>query len=153
MANQTQNFLPIEGDWELTRLPMKASEAMEEGAAVAVEIVTNNVTGNAELMGTENALGADFLGIMAEPITSADSDYATAGKLKSVYVPKNRLARAEFTVGAGTFTAADVFKTVEIHSDSKSLAVDTIGLGARITKFNTSTRGECSFVLSNTETA
>lgn len=153
MANNTLNFLPIEGDWEMVKLPFKASTAIEEGSAVGVEIVANDVTGNATLMGAENANGADFLGILAEPISASDADFASAGKLKSVFVPKNRLARAEFSVGSGTFTAADVFRTVELFTDGKSLAVDVPGKGARIMKFISSSRGECSFVLPNSETA
>jgi hypothetical protein len=67
-------------------------------------------------MGTANASGADFLGILVETIATTDTDYATAGKLKSVWVPNTPYARAFFTVGAGTFTAADVFKTVAVTS-------------------------------------
>jgi len=35
------------------------------------------------------------------------------------------VAEAEFKVSAGTFTAADVNKTVAFHTDSLGLAVDT----------------------------
>lgn len=134
-------------------MPMKASTAMAQGAAVGIEISSNTTTGNLTLMGVENASGADFQGILQETIAATDSDYATSGKLKLVAIPVNQDSIAEFTVGAGTFTAADVFKTVEFHSDSISLAVDTAGKGARITKYLTSTRGECQFVLPTTETA
>lgn len=123
--NKTQNFYPSNDLWREIQLPFKASTAMEEGSAIGIEIVTNDVTGNVTLMGTTNATGADFQGILAEPIVSTDSDYATAGKLKSVWVPVSAAAEAYFAVGAGTFTAADVFKTVAFHTDSKSLAVDT----------------------------
>lgn len=104
-------------------------------------------------MGVENASGADFVGIIAEPIVSTDSDYATGGKLKGVRVPRSIYSKAFFTVGAGTFTAVDVWKTVEFHSDSKSLAVDTAGKGARIVKYISSTRGMCTFPMPATETA
>jgi len=139
--NTTSNFYPANDKWEMKKLPMKASTAMVEGAAIAIEISSNTTTGNYTLMGVENVTGADFVGILAEPI------------VKGVRVPVNQQAEAFFTVGAGTFTAVDVGKTVEIHSDSKSLAVDTAGKGARITKYITSTRGKCAFVLPNTETA
>lgn len=154
MANATTNFLPVHQDeWKMKKLPFKASAAMAEGAAVGYDIVSNDVTGYLDLMGTENAAGYDFAGILAEPIAATDSDYATAGKLKAVWVPKTREAEAFFSVGAGTFTAADVGKTVEIHSDSVSLAVDTAGKGARITGYKSSTQGKCKFSLPNTETA
>jgi hypothetical protein len=151
--NKTQNFYPADDNWELRQMPFAASVAIEEGTAVSPQIATNNVTGNLTKMGTENATGSDFFGIIAESVVSTDSDYATAGKLKGVWVPKSTLAKAYFTVGAGTFTLADVFKTVEIHSDSKSLAVDTLGKGARIVEYISATRGVCRFSLPETEVA
>ena len=151
--NETQNFLPADHNWYMDYLPFKASTAIEEGEAIGIEIVANTTTGNVTVMWVENVVGADFRGILAEPIASTDADYATAGKLKAVWIPKTPYAESYFTVWAGTFTAVDVFKTVEIHSDSKSLAVDTAGKGARIIKFISSTRGICTFSLPETETA
>lgn len=151
--NETQNFLPSDDNWYIDYLPMKASTAIEEGTVLAPEISSNTTTGYLTKFSTENATGADFFGILAEPIVATDSDYATAGKLKAVWIPKTPYAKAYFTVGAGTFTAVDVFKTVEIHTDSVSLAVDTAGKGARIVKYISSTRGECRFSLPETETA
>ena len=106
MANETQNFLPADPNWIMRQLPFKASTAIEEGAAIGIEISSNDVTGNVTLMGAENAAGADFQGIMAEPVVSGDADYATAGKLKSVWIPLNKEAEAYFKVGTGTFTVA-----------------------------------------------
>ena len=151
--NKTSNFYPADDKWEMVMFPMKASTAMVEGAAVSPEISGNDVTGYLTLMGVENVTGSDFMGILAEPIVSTDTDYATAGKLKGVWIPTSPNAKAYFTVGAGTFTAADVFKAVEIHSDSKSLAVDTKGNGARIVEYISSSRGVCTFSLPTTETA
>lgn len=153
--NTTSNFYPIiaQGRWKLKQMPFKASVAVAEGAAIGWEIATNNVTGYVTLMGTENAAGADFVGIAAEPIASTDADYATAGKLKGVWVPITADAEAIFKVGAGTFTAVDVGRTVEFHSDSLGLAVDTAGKGARITGYISSTKGTCQFTLPTTETA
>lgn len=151
--NETQNFYPADDSWYMDTLPFKASTAIEEGSAIGIEISGNTTTWNNTAMGVENASGADFQGILAEPIASTDADYATAGKLKSVWIPRTPYAKAFFTVGAGTFTAVDVNKTVEIHSDSKSLAVDTAWKGARIKKYISSTRGVCDFSLPTTETA
>lgn len=151
--NKVNNFRPADDQWETVLLPFKASTAIAQGAAVWVEIVTNDVTGNLTLMGVQNAAGADFVGIMAEPITSSDADYATAGKLKAVKVPTSTKSTAFFTVGAGTFTAADVFRTARFHTDSLGLAVDTIGLWARIVKYISSTRGICEFSCPTTMTA
>lgn len=152
-ANKTQNFLPFGSNWKLKKIPMKASTEMEDGAAIGIEISSNTTTGNKTLMGTENAAGADFIGILAEPIASTDDDYATAGKLKAVRVPMNEQALARFTVVGGTFTAIDEGKTAKFDSTSLGVDVDTIGKGVRIEKFISSTRGTCSFVLPTTETA
>lgn len=153
LPNKNTNFLPIDWDWEIREYPLKESVALEEGTVLSPEIVTNNVTGKLKAMGVENVTGSDFFGILAETVRATDADYATAFKVKKVYVPVTMRARAEFKVWAGTFTAADVFKTVEIHSDSKSLAVDTLGKWARITKYISSTRWECEFTMPTTEVA
>lgn len=152
-ANSNLNFVPIKGKWTKVLKPFAASVAIPLGYAVGIQISGNTTTGNLTLMGVENASGGDFVGIMDQAIASTDTDYATAGKMKSVLVPEDRQALAEFKVSAGTFTAADVGKTVEFHSDSAGLAVDTAGKGARIEGYISSTRGICSFVLPNTETA
>lgn len=151
--NNTQNFYPSNDKWEYKLLPFLASSAIDDGTAVARQILSNTTTGNLTKMGVENAAGADFVGILAQKIASTDSDYATAGKLRGVWVPMNETAEAYFKVGAGTFTAVDVGKTVEFHSDSKSLAVDTAGKGARIVSYISSTKGTCVFTLPTTETA
>jgi len=150
--NETRYFLPSDGKWKLTMLPMKASTVLAEGAAMGIEIVSNTTTGNHTLFATENAAGADFVGIMAEPVIATDTDYATAGKLKGVRIPESKEAEAYFAVGAGTFTLADVGKTVEITTGSLGLSVDTVGKGARITGFISSTKGTCKFDLPTTET-
>ena len=152
-ANNTANFVPYDGNWVMEKHPFLASTEIEDGYAVGIEIASNTTTGYLDLMGTENAAGFDFYGILAEPITSDDDDYATAGKLKDVWVPTTPLAKAKFYVGAGTFTAVDVYKTVEFHSDSAGLAVDTAGKGARIVQYLDSTHGVCTFSLPTTETA
>ncbi len=132
------NFRPIlkKGRWELTKLPMIASVAIAEGAAVyhVGDGTTTKVT----------SATTNFAGIMAEPIAATDADYATSKRLKGAWVPRNAAAEAEFTVGAGTFTNDDVGKSVKFN-DETGLAVDTAGIQARITKFLNSTRGVCVF--------
>lgn len=150
MANRTNNFLPSDPNWVTKLLPFKASTALQMGTAISPE---TGDTGNYTKMGVENTSGLDFAGILMEEIASTDADYATAGKMKLVAVPLNRKATAKFTATSGTFTAADVGKTVELDSNARGLAVDTAGKGARITKHITSTRGECQFTLPETETA
>lgn len=151
--NETRYFYPADDNREMRMLPMKASTALAEWAVIGIEIAGNTTTGYATLFATENASWGDFLWIMAEPVVSTDTDYATAGKLKWVRVPKTPLAKAFFAVWAGTFTAADVFKTVEITAWSLWLSVDTAGKWARIVEYISSSRWVCIFTLPTTETA
>lgn len=151
--NKTQYFRPADNKWEMKQVQMKVSTAMTSWAAIGIVISSNTTTGDKTLMGVENASGADFVGILTETIASTDADYATSGKTRLCRVPTSIYSEAYFTVGAGTFTKIDEWKTVEIHSDSLTLAVDTAGKGARITKYISSTRGKCVFSLPATETA
>lgn len=130
--NNVRNFYPADDKWELKRMPIAASVAMVDGTALRVEVSGSSPTGNLIAAAQTNANGQNFAGILAEPIVSTDSDYATAGKLKGVRVPKTLDAEAFFSVGAGTFTAADVGRVCSVHTDYKSLAVDTNGTGAII---------------------
>ena len=151
--NVTTNFLPSDGNWKMEQRRFKVSTAMAMGAAIGIDIVSNTTTGDVDLMGVENTVGGDFQGILMETIASTDADYATAGKLKTIAVPADRKAKAFFTVVNGTFTTADIGKTVQFATTSLGLDVDTAGKGARITNFISSTRGKCEFALPNTETA
>jgi len=85
-------------NWKLTEYPIVASVELEEGTAMGIQIVSNTTTGILVAMGAENAAGADFIGLLAEPVTDTDVDYATAGKLKSINVPTSKFAEAVFTV-------------------------------------------------------
>jgi hypothetical protein len=143
--NDTRYFYPADANRELKKLPMKATLAMAEGAAICVEVSGSTTTGYHTIAGTTSANGQNVVGILSEPIVATDTDYGTAGKLKGVRVPKTREAKAFFYVGAGTFTAVDVGKIVQIHTDSLGLAVDTLGLGAEIVEYVSSTKGVCRF--------
>jgi len=144
-ANNSQNFYPADGDWKIERLPFTASVAITDGAAVGSVVSASNPTGNLSLMPTSQATGQNFVGILMEKINTTDADYATAGKLKSVLVPTSKRAKAFFSVGAGTFTAADVGRVCLFHTDSKSLNVDGNGAGAQIVGIISSTQGLCTF--------
>ena len=157
--NKCSNFLPISDAWNPSwvqkLIPIAASIAMAEGAAIQVQISWNTTTWNAILMTAYATAWGNFIWILAEPIVATDADYATAWKLKSVWVPVTPFAEAEFTVWAWTFTAADVFKVVNFHSDSLWLTVDTItnGQWAVITWYISSTRWTCNFNVATTLTA
>ena len=153
VPNVTTNFYPSDDQWDIVQMPFKASTAVAEGAAIGIEISGSTTTGYVTLMWVENAAGADFVGIAAEPIVSGDADYATAWKLKGVKIPRSIYAQAFFTVWAGTFTAIDIGKTVQFASTSLALDVDTAGKWARIKGYISATRGICDFSLPATETA
>jgi hypothetical protein len=146
VPNNTRNFYPVNrGDWELKVLPTAASLAAVDGTAFATQVVASNPTGNLIPMPTTNTTGQNFIGIIAQPISATDSDYATAGKLKGYWVPKTRSCEAFFLVGNGTNSAAQVGRVCPFHTDSKSLNVGANGAGARITSYISSTRGTCAF--------
>ncbi len=153
MAISTTNFLPADGNWKTELRAIKASTALAGGTALSDEIVSNTTTGYLTSSPVANASGANFAGILAETVAATDADYATAGKKKLVWVPLNKKAKAYFTVGAGTFTSIDVGKTVQIYTGAKTLAVDTAGLGAKITDYISSTRGKCQFTMPDSQTA
>ena len=152
--NVTTYFQPADKNRVMKKLPMKATLAMVEGVAITAETNGADVTGYYRTqVAVENLAGDDTMGILAEPIATTDTDYGTAGKLKGCWLPTTPEAEAYFHVGSGTFTAADVGKTVELYSDFKSLAVDTLGKGATITGYINSTTGICKFNMPKTEVA
>lgn len=132
----TTNFFPVKGNWKMTQLQMIASVAIAEGAAIyAVGDGTHTKV---------TASTANFKGILLEPITAADADYATSKKLKYAHVAMDDTAEAEFTVGSGTFTNDDVGKSVKFY-DEVSVAVDTAGTQLAITGYKSASRGLCKF--------
>jgi hypothetical protein len=134
-------------------MPIVASVAMQEWALLRVWVTASSPTGNLILAVATNATGQNVAGILAEPIATTDSDYATAGKLKGVWVPKTEDAEAFFTVGAGTFTLADVGRMCSVHTGGLSLAVDTNWAGAVISWYISASRGKCRFAVPNVVTS
>lgn len=151
--NTTTGFVPMYGGWELRKIAMIASTAIADGCAVWVDVSGSSPTWYATLMPTANTNWENFVGILAEKIAATDTDYATAGKLKLVWVPTDKASVAKFTVGSGTFTAADVGRVCQFYSDSASLAVDTNWLWAIIVAYISSTTGLCNFNVPNAVTA
>jgi len=151
-----KNFTPFSRGWEPRQIPVLESTAYAAGQAMRWQITSNTTTGKAVSGGANsgvNTNGNNFIGILGQPVRSTDADYATAFKLKTVYVPVSPEARARFTVGAGTFTTADVGKTVIISSTGLALDVDTAGQGAVIEGVISSTRGICAFPMNTSTTA
>lgn len=139
VPNVTTNFLPSNGDgkWKMKQLPMIATVEIAEGAAVYY-------VGDGTVTKATNS-SANFAGILAQPIAATDSDYGTSMKKKAVWVPQAIDAEAEFKVGSGTFTTADIGKSADFY-DEVSVAVDTSSAKqVRITQYLSSTRGRCTF--------
>ncbi len=155
-ANKTQNFYPMEGEWLLKQMPMKASVVIADGSAVMTEVTASNPTGYVTAATTTFANGQNFAGILAEPIASTDADYATAGKMKSVWVPKTPgVSRCYFTVGSGTHSAAQQGRTCALAS-ATGVAVATNGNQFIISPnggFISTTRGIGTFAMPNIVTA
>lgn len=151
--NNTGNFYPANDLWVSKQYPFKASTAWVDGCLVAVEVSGSSPTGYLTIAGTTNANGQNVVGILMETIASTDSDYATAGKMKYVWIPTSPEAEMKFKVGAGTFTAADVGRICNIHTDSKSVAVDTNGLWVEITGYTDANYGTCKILSGKAVTA
>ena len=150
MANRTDGLYPcMKGNWKTTKLPIKASTAITANTALAPEKDTGVYT----IAPAEVADGQFIRAIIVGDVAATDSDYAVNGKRKLCYVPMDDTAEFDFDVGAGTFTAADVNKTVELHTGRRSLAVDTKGKGAVITAYYSATKGRARFYVGDTETA
>lgn len=116
-SNNTKNFMRAKGKTVLKQVPVVASTAFEQGTALAPNgswvYVLAPVT------------ATTWVVILNENILSTDSDYATSGKLKTVQVPVENDVEFYFNVWAWTFTSADVWNVCQLHTDGKSLAVDT----------------------------
>ncbi len=142
-SNLQVNFNPINNDWENQELVIKEWVALQAGTLLAREIVSNVTTGKLVAASAEATTGKNYVGILMEEIASTDADYSTSGKTKLVSVPTSIKAICEYRVHSWTASAAKVWSTVEIADSGKWLAVDTLWLGATITKHVSSTRGEC----------
>jgi hypothetical protein len=151
--NNTRNFYPSNDLWRTDLYPVLASTALAEGTLLAVQVTASSPTGNVLAAATTNTTGQNVVGILAEPITASDADYATAGKLKLVHVPISQYSQAYFTVISGTFSLAQVGRVCQIAGSGTGLAVATNGLGAVIDGFISSTRGTCKLVVPYVVTA
>ena len=153
-ANSLTGFLPYKGklSGETRLFSMKASIAILDGTALMVEVSTSNPTGYYTTATTTQANGQNINAILAEPIATTDSDYATAGKLKYAY-EVTPTQTWYFTVGSGTFTAADVGRTCALASGGRTVAVDTNGNEFIIDGYINSTTGFGRFAMPNVQTA
>jgi hypothetical protein len=143
--NNTSQFYPSNDLWRMDFVPVAASVALTEGTLLAVQVTASSPTGNVIAAATTNTTGQNIVGILAEPITSSDADFATAGKLKQVWLPVTIEAEATFKVISGTNSLAQVGRVCQIAGSGTGLAVATNGLVAVITGFISATQGKCKF--------
>ena len=142
-ATTTQYFYPADDNWETQMFYRAASIAgVDVGTMMAYDVSGSSPTGYVIIAPTTNANGKNFVGILQQDIKTTDDDYATA-HFVPVRVPKNKNAKMYFTLGSGTFTQADVGRMCALYSDSKSVAVDTNGIGVTITDYIDATHGLC----------
>jgi len=119
-SNNNKNFVFVQGKTKNIFVKFPASTEIEEGSAI---YPANNGTGTYII--ADGTAGQE-IGIIRQTIKSTDIN-PPYDEVKEVpmEVPLDIFAELEFAVGAGTFTAADVGKTVDLHTDGKSIAVDT----------------------------
>lgn len=153
-ANKTQNFYPMEGEWIMKSFPMKASFAIADGSAVMTEVSASNPTGFVTAATTTMATGQNVVWILAEPIASTDADYATAGKMKQVWVPKiPGVSRCYFTTSG--LSATQQGRTCAL-TNATTVACTTNGNVFVISPnggFISATRGIGTFSMPNIVTA
>lgn len=135
--NVTTNFVPARGDWDQKELRLKESVAMSEGA-----VLVPDGSGQWTISTTTSTVAnVQNAAILCSPIAATDADYATDGKTRLCWVPRNATAEFFFTVGSGTFTTADVGNTCDFAA-STTVAVDTATYDPiTITDYISSTRG------------
>ena len=143
--NITTYFAPADDNRE-TRMYYRAASiaAVDDGTMMAIDVSGSSPTGYIVIAPTTNANGKNFVGILQQAIATTDTDYATA-HFVPVRAPKTKEAKMYFTVGSGTFTQADVGRVCALYSDSKSVAVDSNGLGVIIDSYIDATHGICHF--------
>lgn len=155
--NSSQYFNPSGIDnisWEDKDLPFAASVAIPQGALVQVEISGGVATGNLTLATPSglNVKGATLVGIMKQPIASTDSDYATAGKLKTISVIRHPMATATFVTKATT--TVKQFGTYAIDTGALTVDGGTAGIAVFVTDVNAAgTGGTVSFPFAYTQMA
>ena len=135
--NNTSNFVRLKGKTVFRKMLFVASVAAEEGS-----IVYPNGSWSLTI---SDWTAWNFLWVIRQTIATTDSDYAST-KMVTVEIPVEAWAEWLFTVWTWTFTAADVWNVCALHTDWKSLAVDTATVGQFvITWYISATRWRASF--------
>ena len=145
--NETRYFYPADQNWEFRRFKIKASVAYWVWIIIVPEVASNTSTWYYMIAASGvNTSGQNIQGILMEPTVATDDDYTSTNKYRLVAVPKSPLAKCFFKVWTWTFSQIDVGKVVALHSDFKSLAVDTAWIAATITDYISSTQWKCQLI-------
>lgn len=136
--NNTQNFVRVKGQTRMDTVILSASVAVEEGS-----ILYPDPANAGQYTKADSTAGDNFV-VIRETIATTDSNYAST-KAVIVEVPAENNVEWEFTVGSGTFTAADVAKYADLSSE-KAVAVDTsVKKQVFIKSYASATKGTCIF--------
>lgn len=137
-VNNTRYFTRSKGKTKIITGTFTASVAAVEGAIVYPD------PGNAGQWTKADSTAGEQFGVLRQTIASTDSDYAST-KTVQIEVPAEPGVEWNFTVGSGTFTAADVNKYVDLV-DEVTVAVDTTSKKQLyVSGYVSSTRGTCIF--------
>jgi len=138
--NHNENFTRLNGAVKTIKVLMTASIAAEQWAALYPD------PWNAWQFTIADWTTWNFVWIIQQTIATTDSDFAST-KMVTVEIPTQNWTEYRFRVWAWTFTAADVWKKVDFHTDGASLAVDTTSTPvAIITGVISSTEWRCIFL-------
>lgn len=136
-TNHNENFVRAKGRTATKTVKMTASVAAEEGSILYPD------PGNAgQYTIADSTAGGEFV-VLRKTIASTDSDYASTKNVVVEY-PVDWGVEWYFSVGAGTFTAADIGAYADLN-DGVSVAVDTASKKhVLITGYISATRGKCT---------
>ena len=134
--NSTTKFMPADANWEFSQEPIATGVAISQGYAMTAD-------GSGAYTPADNS-STQIKGIF-QYYDRTNTD-VSSGDEYLLAIPKNKEALVYFTVGAGTFTTADVGKKVKLN-DAGTVAVDTSGTQFEITKYISSTRGVGKFLI------
>ena len=133
--NNTWNFVRLKGKTKMVKRLFAASVAAEEWAIV--------YPNGSWALTISDATAWTWFWVIRQTIASTDSDYAST-KMVLVEIPVEANVEWLFTVWSWTFTAADVSKAVDLHTDWLSVAVDgTTAPVLIITWYISSTKWKC----------
>ena len=137
-VNDVSNFVRVKGITEIVEVTLSASVAIAEGW-----IVYPNPGAAGQYTKADTTAWNNF-GVIRQTIAATDADYAST-KVVKIEVPRGNNVEWLFTVGSGTFTAADEGKYADLLTEV-TIAVDVqTKKQVFITKYISATRWKLIF--------